>query len=63
MVNQVSQNHIEALIKAITEQRNFALDRQADLTAHIRIQEDKIKELESFIASLEINETREGAKL
>lgn len=52
MVNQVSQEHVEALINAITEQRNFAMDRQADLAARSKVLELKIKSLEQKIIEI-----------
>lgn len=50
--NQVSRDHIELLIQTITEQRNFAMDRQADITAHSRMLERKVKSMEQEIISL-----------
>lgn len=47
------EQHIRSLIFEISSQRNLAMDQLADLSAHVRLQNDKINELEKIIESFE----------
>jgi len=47
------EQHIRALIFEISSQRNMAMDQLADLSAHVRLQADNIKELEALVKSLQ----------
>lgn len=47
------EQHIHNLIFEITSQRNLAMDQLADLSAHARFQNDRIKDLEKIIESFE----------